>query len=92
MQESTPKSMKYKGGLARAASLSPERRSELARNAAIKRWSNRANLDNKEKPHIFRCQGVWFCKVNNQLYVLCKGSKKLIWHLANTKYFPQDNP
>jgi hypothetical protein len=29
-----------KGGEARAAKLTPERRSEIARNAAAKRWAN----------------------------------------------------
>lgn len=30
-----------KGGKARAAKLSPERRKEIAKNAAISRWSNK---------------------------------------------------
>lgn len=33
-----------KGGAARAASLSPERRSEIARRAAKKRWEGRNEL------------------------------------------------
>lgn len=32
-----------KGGAARAASMTPERRAEIARAAAAKRWSNQKN-------------------------------------------------
>jgi hypothetical protein len=34
-----------KGGKARAVSLTPERRSEIARQAALARWSKRANAE-----------------------------------------------
>lgn len=38
VEDREPKSKKGKGGEARAAILTPERRSEIARNAAAARW------------------------------------------------------
>lgn len=38
----------YKGGKARAASMTPEQRTEVARAAANKRWSNRTGTATKE--------------------------------------------
>ncbi len=35
------KALGKKGGAARAASMTPERRSEIAKKAAAKRWSNK---------------------------------------------------
>jgi hypothetical protein len=35
------KAMGKKGGAARAASMTPERRAEIAKKAAAKRWSNK---------------------------------------------------
>jgi len=35
-----------KGGVARAASLTPERRSEIARNAVTIRWAKKENQKN----------------------------------------------
>jgi hypothetical protein len=39
-----------KGGKARAASLSPEKRSQIAKKAAMARWSHPAAPDTVEKP------------------------------------------
>jgi len=82
------------GGLARAAILTPERRSEIAKIAATKRWNNQRKIDElavKIKPHIFQCNGVWFCKSSKSLWVLCKSTKKSIWRLVATS-FPNENP
>jgi hypothetical protein len=35
---------KQAGGFARAAALTPERRTEIARNAVLKRWANRTDV------------------------------------------------
>lgn len=41
-KDAIAQSMGKKGGAARAASMTPERRAEIARNAAAKRWSKDA--------------------------------------------------
>jgi hypothetical protein len=39
-KDKAAQSMGRKGGAARAASMTPERRAEIAKNAAKKRWAN----------------------------------------------------
>lgn len=47
MADMTVKEMASKGGLARAVKLSPRRRKQIARTAAVARWDKAAIVPNK---------------------------------------------
>ncbi len=49
-----------KGGPARAKKLSPERRSEIARKAARKRWGHPDEPEPRKKIVCPHCKGWWF--------------------------------
>lgn len=48
---------KQAGGYARAASLTPERRTEIARNAVLKRWSKAGEKNSPEVPVVHNPEG-----------------------------------
>lgn len=45
VQDEKPKSKRARGGLARAATMTPERRKEIAAKAASARWKRKAAAD-----------------------------------------------
>ena len=45
VQDEEPRSKRTRGGFARAAALTPERRREIAAKAASARWKRRATAD-----------------------------------------------